>query len=99
MIPLILAIVFLPSTLRITASVVRAESMLLKEEVPGTDYCHLKFPAIREDTLSSDRPVLKSSDTSDIIDYYGPCDFDPTGERAVWMQSWEETREVFADGE
>ena len=30
-------------------------------------YCHLRFPAIRGDTLSWDRPVLKDPSEGDII--------------------------------
>jgi hypothetical protein len=36
---------------------------------PGS-YCHLRFPAIREDTLASNRPVLKDPSGGDIIDFY-----------------------------
>jgi hypothetical protein len=32
-------------------------------------YCHLTFPAIREETLSWDRPVLKDPSSGDIIDF------------------------------
>jgi hypothetical protein len=52
-------------------------------------YCHLKFPAIREETLSWDRPVLKDLSTGDIIDFYGPCDTDPLGEDRVQQQRLE----------
>jgi hypothetical protein len=66
------------------------EGILFKAQLPGTNYCHLKFPAIREDTLSSRRPVLKDASkdarTGDIIDFYGPCDYDPTGRAAVQAQ-------------
>ena len=54
--------------------------------VPGS-YCHLTFPAIREDTLASDRPVLKDPSEGDIIDFYGPCDHDPLGEYQIERQS------------
>jgi hypothetical protein len=52
---------------------------------PGS-YCHLTFPAIREDTLSSDRPVLKDPSEGDIIDYYGSCDHDPLGQDEIETQ-------------
>jgi hypothetical protein len=68
----------------------QAEGILFKVQLPGTNYCHLKFPAIREETLSSSRPVLKDASkdarTSDVIDFYGACDFDPTGKAAVEAQ-------------
>ena len=49
-------------------------------------YCHLKFPAIREETLSWDQPVLKDASSGDIIDFYGPCDYDPHGKDAIQAQ-------------
>lgn len=63
-----------------------ADGILFKVQAGNTNYCHLKFPAIREDTLHMDRPVLKGSSTGDIIDFYGPCDYDPTGKAAVQSQ-------------
>jgi hypothetical protein len=59
--------------------------------VPGS-YCHLTFPAIREDTLASDRPVLKDPSSGDIIDFYGSCDTDPLGEDQVQQQRLERQR-------
>jgi hypothetical protein len=52
---------------------------------PGS-YCHLTFPAIRENTLSWDRPVLKAPGEGDIIDFYGPCDHDPLGNDEIKSQ-------------
>ena len=52
---------------------------------PGS-YCHLTFPAIREDTLSWDRPVLKDRSSGDIIDFYGSCDHDPLGKDEIASQ-------------
>ena len=52
---------------------------------PGS-YCHLRFPAIREDTLSSNRPVLKDPSEGDIIDFYGSCNHDPLGKDEVNAQ-------------
>jgi hypothetical protein len=63
-----------------------AQGIFFKAQLPGTNYCHLKFPAIDEDTLYSDEPVLKNPNTTDIIDFYGPCDYDPVGKRSVALQ-------------
>jgi hypothetical protein len=52
---------------------------------PGS-YCHLRFPAIREDTLASNRPVLKDPSEGDIIDFYGSCDHDPLGKDEIESQ-------------
>ena len=50
------------------------------------NYCHLKFPAIQEETLYWDRPVLKDSTDGDIIDFYGPCNYDPLGKSEIERQ-------------
>jgi hypothetical protein len=64
------------------------EGVLVKVAAsPASNYCHLKFPAIREETLSWDRPVLKDSSSSDIIDFYGPCDTDPLGKDQIARQT------------
>lgn len=62
------------------------EGILLRVRAGESNYCHLKFPAIRPETLYSGRPVLQNSSTGEIVDFYGPCDFDPTGKDAVELQ-------------
>ncbi len=52
----------------------------------GGTYCHLQFPAIQPSTLASNKPQLKSKDTTDIVDFYGPCDHDPVGYDEVCRQ-------------
>ncbi len=49
-------------------------------------FCHLKFPAIDPQTLSSSNPQLKPASTGDIVDFYGPCDYDPLGWEEVCKQ-------------
>jgi hypothetical protein len=34
------------------------------------NYCHMKFPAIREDSLGNDHPILKSRENGDLVDFY-----------------------------
>lgn len=63
---------------------------------PGS-FCHLTFPAIREDTLSWDRPVLKDASSGDIIDYYGSCDHDPLGKDEIASQRRQESERLGAD--
>jgi len=63
---------------------VRAQGVISKEVAEMGTYCHIKFPAIREDTLSEASPDLTTSD--DLIDYYGPCDHDPLGKDEVQSQ-------------
>jgi hypothetical protein len=53
--------------------------------IPGR-YCHLTFPAVREETLAGNHPVLKDPSSGDIIDFYGPCDQDPLGKDEIELQ-------------
>ena len=62
------------------------DGIIEKHEVAPGSYCHMKFRAMDPNTLDSDHPTLKSSDSADIIDFYGPCDESPTGEDQVWQQ-------------
>ena len=70
-----------------------AESVIYKKALGSGNYCHLKFPAIQKNTLYSDRPVLKDMTEGDIIDFYGPCDYDPLGKEEVMSQRAELVRE------
>ena len=49
-------------------------------------YCHLKIPAARPSTLAREKSELKSSETGDLIDFYGACNYDPTGKDAMASQ-------------
>lgn len=60
--------------------------MISSTKLGESNYCHMHFPAIDERTLNWDNPVLKDAGTSDIIHYYGRCDYDPHGKEAVWAQ-------------
>ena len=64
--------------------------------VPGS-YCHLRFPAIRENTLSWDRPVLKDPTEGDIIDYYGSCNHDPLGQDEIASQRQQRSERLSND--
>lgn len=70
-----------------------AEGIIRKDADASGQFCHLKFPAITEETLFSDRPVLKSPTDGDIIDFYGPCNFDPLGKESVLKQRADLQRE------
>lgn len=63
-----------------------AEGVLFKAQVPGTNYCHLRFPAISRDTLFTDRPALQAAASGNMIDFYGSCDHDPLGTAEVRTQ-------------
>jgi len=51
-----------------------AEGVIYRTPDATGKYCHLRFPAIQEETLSWNRPVLKDPSEGDIIDFYCPCD-------------------------
>jgi len=87
-----LAGLLLVGSVALSSAALSADGILLKEEiVPG--YCHLKFPAVREDTLASDHPVLQNPTSGDIIDYYGSCDHDPLGKDETESQKKQITRQ------
>jgi hypothetical protein len=88
----------LSSTLFWGVPSVKAEEMVSSVPTDITDYCHLKFPAMREDSLSWERPVLDSA-SGNIIDFYGPCDYDPTGLDEVRAQRRVLLRGNFEDGD
>ena len=77
-----------------------AEAQEIISSVPAgtTDYCHLKFPAMREDSLSWERPVLDST-TGNVVDFYGPCDYDPLGVDEIRVQRRVLLRGNFDDGD
>jgi hypothetical protein len=63
-----------------------AEGVISSVPDAAGKYCLLKFPAIQEDTLYWPRPVLKAATTGDIVEYYGPCDYDPLGREEILRQ-------------
>lgn len=95
---IVLAALLVAGTLGLTALPASADSILLKVQLPGTNYCHLRFPAIRENTLTWARPVLKDPSSGDIVDFYGPCNYDPVGKEAVQAQVRELERRLREDG-
>jgi hypothetical protein len=70
-----------------------AEGIISRAPDSSGIYCNLKFPAIKEDTLTSDRPQLKDPSEGDIVDFYGPCDYDPLSKEEVQRQKGDIQRE------
>jgi hypothetical protein len=62
------------------------ENVISKVPSPTGEFCHLKFPAIKEETLYWNRPVLKDPSQGDTIDFYGPCSHDPLGKEEIRRQ-------------
>ena len=75
-----------------------ADEMISIVPTETTDYCHLKFPAMREDTLSWQQPLLDPQ-AGNIVDFYGPCDYNPVGSDEIRVQRRVLLRGNFDDGE
>ena len=93
----LLAAVLLVGALGAINTVMAADGIIDKQELTPGSYCHLKFPAIREDILGSDHPALEDPNSGDIIDFYGPCDENPVGKHQVEEQKLEELQQWFRD--
>ena len=79
-------LLFLGSLGAVNSAIAEDAGIISKQEFTPGSYCPEKFPAIDQSTLGSDDPTLKSSDTGDVIDFYGSCDESPTGKDQVWQQ-------------
>ncbi len=97
----LLSFVFVSGILALSAAPVWGAEGVISKVVasPDANYCHLKFPAIREETLYWDRPVLKDPSEGDIIDFYGPCDHDPLGKEEILRQRADLRREQSRGGD
>ena len=84
----VMSVVFLASAMSFNVASA-AEGVISKNILTEGNYCHLKFSAILEQTLSSSHPVLKEASSGDIIDFYGPCDHDPLGKEEIQSQKLE----------
>ena len=94
----LLSNLLLSSTLFWAVPSVGAEEMISSVPSDTTAYCHLKFPTMREDSLSWEQPVLDSL-TGNIVDFYGPCDYDPMGLDEIRVQRRVILRGDFEDGD
>ena len=94
-----LAALLFVSSLGASSSFAAAEGVISNAVLTPGSYCHLTFPAIREETLSWDRPVLKDPSEGDIIDYYGSCDHDPLGQDEIARQRRQTAQEWFDSDE
>jgi hypothetical protein len=94
-----LAALLLVGSFGTSAALAAAPGVITNATLTPGSYCHLTFPAIREETLSWDRPVLKDPSEGDIIDFYGSCDHDPLGADEITSQKSQLERELSRDGE
>jgi hypothetical protein len=92
----ILAALLFTGTLGAFNNVIAEDGVLSKDSLTSDPYCHEKFPAIRQNTLGTDQPVLESSTGGDpfsaigITDFYGPCDENPLGQDQIRTQKLEQ---------
>jgi hypothetical protein len=81
-----LAAMLLLGNITASSMALAADGVIEKEEADPSSYCHEKLQAMDPNTLGLDRPTLKSADSRDVIDFYGPCDETATGKDQVWQQ-------------
>jgi len=70
----------------------------IKEPAGDTDYCRMKFPPMRKETLDWEKPVLDEA-AGNVIDFYGACDHEPTGKDEVESQKHAILHGTFMDGD
>jgi hypothetical protein len=91
-----LAALLFAGTLGAFNNAIAEDGILAKDSLTSDPYCHEKFPAIRQNTLGTDRPELESSTGGDpfsaigITDFYGPCDENPLGQDQIRTQKLEQ---------
>src|ERR1700720_4095195 len=73
------------------------DGVISKDVVTPQGYWHEKFPAIQGRSLGTDDPTLKSTASGDVIDFYGPCNENPTGKDQVQEQELEREHSMFEE--
>ena len=76
---------------------VEANELVESEAADFAGYCHMKFAPMSESTLSWGQPEL-NTEAEKSIDFYGPCDYDPTGAAEVKAQRSILLRDLSGDG-
>lgn len=84
-----LSILLAAGVLAASAAALAADGVVVEGQLTPGSYCHEKFPAMRPRSLSDNQPQLKNSTTGDVVDFYGPCDENPTGRDQVASQKLE----------
>jgi hypothetical protein len=82
-------LLFLSSLGAVNSAKAENDGVISKQEFTPGSYCHEKFRAMRPSTLDTDNPTLKSSDSGDVIDFYGSCDESPVGKDQIQEQKLE----------
>ncbi len=74
-----------------------AQGVVSKEALGDSGYCHMKYESIRESTLGQKQPILNDDGSTDLVDYYGPCDHDPLGKDEIRAQKLDSQRRRIVD--
>jgi len=85
----VLALLIVPLTAGV--KVARGEEGIVLREAAGEleGYCHTKYMAFKVETLGWDQPEFNPDD---LVDFYGPCSFDPLSQEEIQNQRAEATR-------
>jgi len=94
----LLSNLLLASTLFWGVPRVEANELVESETADVAGYCHMKFAPMDQATLSWVQPELHR-DAEESIDFYGPCDYDPTGAAEVRTQRAILLREFHGDSD
>ena len=84
-----LSMLLIVGVLGTSAAAIAADGVEVEGQLAPGSYCHEKFPAITERSLSDNQPQLKQPATGDMVDYYGPCNENPTGKDEIAAQKLE----------
>ncbi len=93
----LLSNLLLSSTLLWGVPLAGASEIVETEVADVAGYCHMKFAPMEESTLSWAQPEV-STEAEKSIDFYGPCDYDPTGAAEIKAQRSLLMRDLFGDG-
>jgi hypothetical protein len=94
---LTIAVTLLAGTIGIGGTSARADSVISKNVSAAGSYRHMKFLAMREETLGGTNQRLTTTD--DLVDFYGSCDRDPLGQDEIQAQRIESQHRFNTDYE
>ena len=86
----VLSALVLVGSLIASGAALADDGVVLKQEQTAGTYCHMKFPAIRRSSLGNDQAALNDSSSDNLVDFYGPCDENPTGKDQIQSQRLEQ---------
>ncbi len=83
--------------LTVAGPAMASETGIVYKQVSSEDssYCHIKYNAFTEESLQSGELQFNSSD---VVDMYGPCAFDPSSKEEVKKQVSQFQRNRFGEG-